>query len=59
MRWRWSGTMNRIGDGVVEADTEYEAMRQAKDDLYVNGAPDCEISVEPIEAGDEDYEEVA
>lgn len=56
MRWRWSGTMNRIGEGVVEADTKDEALRQAKDDLCINGAPGCEISVEPIEEGAKDYD---
>lgn len=53
-RWRWSGTMNRVGEGEVEADTYDEAMRAAKDDLYVNGAPDCEINVEEIEGEEEE-----
>ena len=46
--------MNRIGDGVVEAENKDEALRQAKDVLWVNGAPDCEITAEPIQEGDED-----
>lgn len=52
MKWRWSGTMNRIGDGTVEADTHDEALRLAIRQLYTNGAPDHEINLEPIEEED-------
>lgn len=52
-RWRWQGTLDRIGDGEIEADTEQEAMELARDALQ-QGAPDYIINVEQIEDEDEE-----
>lgn len=56
-RWKWKGRMDRIGSGVVEANTEEEALRRAKRALYTNGAPDHEIDIEEIAGEDDDEEE--
>lgn len=54
-QWRWSGTLDRIGGGVIAADTEEKALKQAKKKLQT-GAPDYDISIEEIGRDDSDWD---
>lgn len=54
-QWRWSGTLDRIGSGVIVAETEEEAVKEAKRQLQT-GVPDYDISLDEIDPDDEDWD---
>lgn len=54
-QWRWRGTLDRIGSGVIAAETEDEARKQAARALQT-GVPNYDIRIEEIEPDDEDWD---
>lgn len=54
-QWRWSGKLDRIGSGVIAAETEEDAVKEARRRLQT-GVPDYDISIDEIDPDDEDWD---